>query len=180
MPVDEPPIDWSLDPLQTPTERPPFEVPTRRGSAMLTPRAEYDISAVVAGSERYRFDDPALLSPLDLILTWGELPTPAYRDKLDYSQSWRFFFWRTEDLDLDARYVIHHAANTHLIPANRNVKRALLAIDRGDEVRLGGLLVDASAPGFRWPTSLVRGDHGDRGCEILYVESVRIGNRIYR
>lgn len=172
-------IDWRREPIQTPTERTPFEVPTRSGPALLTPRAAYEIAAVVAGSERYRFDEPALVSPLDLVLTWGELPTASYRPKLAYSQQWRFYFWRTEDRSLDAGYVIRHSANTHMIPATPNVERALLALDVGDEVRLRGLLVDVAAPGLRWPTSLVRGDHGDGGCEILYVESVRIGEREY-
>ena len=176
----ETPIDWRREPLQTETTRPPFELATAKGAMTLTPRAAYDIAAVVAGSERYRFDDLAFLSPLDLVLTWGDLPTPAYRDKLDYSQSWRFYFWRTEDLALDKSYVIRHSANTHLIPASRNLERALLAVDAGDELRLRGLLVDSSAPNFRWPTSLVRTDHGDRGCEVLFVESAQIGDRLYR
>jgi hypothetical protein len=173
-------LDWSRDPVQRESTRGPFEIPTRKGPATLTPRADYEIVAVVEGSERYRFDDPALVSPLDLLLTWGELPTPAWRDRLDYSQSWRFFFWRSEDPTLDASYVITHSANTHIIPANPNVRRALLALDRGDAVRLRGLLVDVLAPGFRWPTSIVRTDHGDGGCEILYAESVEVDGRLYR
>jgi hypothetical protein len=173
-------IDWSLEPKQGETDRAAFELPTRKGPATVTPRASYDIAAVAKSSERYWFDPPALVSPLDVVLAWGDVPRPAYDDKLDYSQSWRFFFWRTDDLALDAGYVIAHTANTHLIPANRNVRRALLAIDRGDEVRLRGLLVDVATPDFRWPTSLIRTDHGDEGCEILYVESAQIGERVYR
>jgi hypothetical protein len=173
-------LDWSLDPVQRESSRAPFEIPTRKGPATLTPRAEYEIVAVVEGSERYFFDASAFVSPVDLLLTWGELPTPAWRDRLDYSQSWRFFFWRSEDRTLDASYVIAHSANTHVIPANPNVRRALLALDRGDAVRLRGLLVDVRAPGFLWPTSIVRTDHGDQGCEILYVESVERAGRIYR
>jgi hypothetical protein len=173
-------IDWSRDPLQRETDRAPFELATRRGPATLTPRASYDIAAVAKSSERYWFDAPALVSPLDVVLAWGDVPRPAFDDKLDYSQSWRFFFWRTGDLSLDAGYVVAHTANTHLIPASRNVRRSLLGIDTGDEVRLRGLLVDVTTPGFRWPTSLVRDDHGDEGCEILYVESAQIGDRVYR
>ncbi len=119
------------------------------------------------------------MSPVDFALTWGELPTARYRDALDYSQSWRFFFWRTEDLSIDADYVIAHAANTHLIPANGNVEKALFAVDRGDDVRLTGLLVDVVGPGLRWPTSTVRTDHGDGGCEILWVEAVEVDGRRY-
>jgi hypothetical protein len=173
-------IDWRRDPVQRDTDRAPFGIASRKGEVTLTPRAAYELSAVVASTERYWFDPPAIVSPLDVALAWGEIPTPAWQEKLSISQSWRFVFWRSDDPSLDAGYVIRHTANTHTIPANRNVKRALLALDRGDEVRLAGLLVDVAAPGFTWPTSLVRTDHGDEGCEILYVESVARGGRIYR
>ena len=159
--------------------REPFELETGRGALTLRPRAAYDVAARVEGVERYRFDDMAFVSPVDFALTWGELPTPRYRDALDYSQSWRFFFWRTEDLSIDPDYVIAHAANTHLIPANGNVEKALFAVDRGDEVRLTGLLVDVIGPGLRWPTSTARTDHGDGGCEILWVEALEVGGRRY-
>ena len=180
LPPAESAIDWRADPLQRETDRKPFEIASRKGPVTIAPRAAYEISAVVESAERYWLDPPALVSPLDLALAWGEVPTKAYRDRISISQSWRFVFWRTDDPALDTGYLIAHAANTHTIPANLNVRRALLALDRGDEVRLAGLLVDVDAPGFTWPTSLVRTDHGDQGCEILYVESVVEGGRIYR
>lgn len=170
-------IDWSREPVQTPTDREPFELETSRGALTIVPRASYDVAARVEGAERYRFDDLAFLSPLDLLLTWGELPTSRYRDALEYSQSWRFYFWRTADLGLDADYVISHSANTHLIPADEGIERALLTIDAGDDVRLTGLLVDVRGESFRWSTSTVRTDHGDGGCEILWVEAVEAGGR---
>jgi hypothetical protein len=180
LPGDLAAIDWRRDPLQSETDRAPFEIASRKGGVTLAPRATYEISAVVESTERYWFDPPAVVSPLDVALAWGEIPTPAYRDRLSISQSWRFVFWRSDDPALDTGYVIAHAANTHTIPANPNVRRALLALDRGDEVRLSGLLVDVAAPGFTWGTSLVRTDHGDQGCEILYVESVVADGRVYR
>ncbi|MCB1009356.1 MAG: hypothetical protein KDB94_10740 [Acidobacteria bacterium] len=173
------PVDWRREPVQEPTERKPFRIETRHGFVRVTPRASYDVAARVEGSERYWFDATAFLSPVDLVLTWGELPEARWRDALDYSQSWRFYFWRTEDLELDASYVIQHSANTHMIPASADVRRALLAIGRGDEVRLRGLLVDVHGDRLVWKTSTVRTDHGDHGCEILWVESVQIGRRLY-
>ncbi|HSM13266.1 MAG TPA: hypothetical protein VLA66_04295 [Thermoanaerobaculia bacterium] len=174
-------VDWSRDPIQTPTDRAAFDLDTRKGRVTVTPRATYDVAAVVERVEPYWLDAVAFLSPFDLALAWGEVPTPAIRDRLDVGQSWRFFFWRTEDPSIDVGYVIEHSANTHVIPANANVRRALGTIDAGDEVRLHGLLVDvASDRGLTWQTSLVRTDHGDRGCEIVWVESVQIGSRFYR
>lgn len=173
-------VDWHRDPLQQATERTPIRLDTRHGRVTLTPRAAYDVAAVVESVEPYWHDATAFLSPFDLALAWGEVPTPAIRSRLEIEQSWRFFFWRTEDPSVDVDYVIRHTANTHVIPASVNVRRALASVDAGDEVRLRGLLVDvASDRGLTWKTSLVRTDHGDRGCEILWVESVQIGSRVY-
>ena len=173
------PVDWSREPIQEATDREPFQIDTHRGSVRIRPRATYDVAARVEGRERYWFDATAFLSPVDLVLTWGELPEPHWRNALDYSQSWRFYFWRTDDLSLDADYVIRHSANTHVIPATANIRRALLGIGRGDEVRLRGLLVDVTGDRLSWRTSTARSDHGDRGCEILWVESVQIGRKLY-
>jgi hypothetical protein len=174
------PVDWRRDPIQAATERPPFELATRRGPVRVTPRASYDVAARVEGKEPYWLDATAFLSPFDVALAWGEVAEPALRDKLEVGQSWRFFFWRTSDPSVDVAYVISHAANTHLIPASANVRRALATLGAGDAVRLKGLLVDiAAANGLTWRTSLIRTDHGDHGCEILWVESVQIGDRLY-
>jgi len=173
--------DWRRDPLQTPTDRAPFELATRAGRVTVRPRAEYDVAAVVQSVEPYWLDATAFLSPFDFALAWGEVPGPAFAGKLDIDQSWRFFFWRTDDPDVDVDYVIRHTANTHLIPASANVRRALAMVGSGDGVRLIGALVDVrSDRGLTWNTSLVRTDHGDHGCELLWVESIQIGGRIYR
>ena len=172
-------IDTRIEPVQSATARAPFELATRRGRVTVRPRAAYDISAWVAGVEPYRIDATAFLSPFDFALFWGDAAEPPLRDRLDVSQSWRFFFWRTPET-VDTGYVIAHSANAHVIPGSANVRRALAAVDAGDRVRLRGLLVDvASEHGLSWTTSLVRTDHGDHGCEILWVESVQVGDRIY-
>jgi hypothetical protein len=173
-------IDWRREPIQEPTARAPFALETSRGEVRLRPRFAYDVAARVLGAERYRFDDLAFLSPVDLALAWGEAAEPEVVAGLDVSQSWRFYFWRTDAPDLEPERIIRHSANTHAIPATANVRRALLALDRGDEVRLTGLLVDVQGRDFRWHTSTVRTDHGDGGCEILWVEAVEAAGRRYR
>lgn len=174
------PVDTRREPVQVATARPPFELATRKGPVRLTPRAAYDVAARVESKEPYWLDAVAFLSPFDVALAWGDAAAPELRRKLEIGQSWRFFFWRTADPTVDIAYVIAHTANTHLIPGSANVRRALALLGRGDEVRLQGLLVDvAGTDGLTWNTSLVRTDHGDRGCEILWVESVQIGARVY-
>ncbi len=173
-------VDWRRDPIQEDADREPFELETGQGRVTIRPRARYDVAARVESVEPYWLDPTAFLSPFDLALAWGDVATPELRSKLEVGQSWRFYFWKTSDPDVDIGYVIAHSANTHVIPASANVRRALATVDRGDEVRLRGLLVDVRGErGLTWKTSLTRTDHGDGGCEVIWVESIQIGRRLY-
>ncbi|MDX1631425.1 MAG: hypothetical protein R3234_06170 [Thermoanaerobaculia bacterium] len=175
------PVDWWTLPRQSETRRSAFSVETRKGTITLTPKAAYRIQAVVASAERYWIDRSAFLSPLDLALVWGPVGTPKVRKEIDFYQADRFCIWSTR-LSFPRPDTIHrHFANVHLIPGNRNLRWALLTLDPGDEVGLEGLLVDATGPGgFRWTTSLSREDEGKGSCEVLFVELVQIGGRLYR
>jgi hypothetical protein len=175
------PIDWTAEPIQASTDRHPFEIETRKGKVTLDPRASFDASAVVTGDEHYRFDDGAFLVPVDLVMTWGKLPEEPYKSKVSYGQITRYYFWRTKGWDLDLHYIKTHSANMHMIPADDNVRRALLAVGTGDAVRVRGLLVNAQREdGFHWKTSITREDDGPGACELVWVEEIQIGRKVYR
>jgi hypothetical protein len=175
------PIDWSADPIQASTDRRPFEIETRKGKVSLDPRASFDVSAVVTGDEHYRFDDGAFLVPVDLVMTWGKLPEEPYKSKVSYGQITRYYFWRTTTWNLDLHYIKTHSANMHMIPADDNVRRSLLSVGTGDAVRVRGLLVNAKREdGFYWKTSISREDDGPGACELVWVEEIQIGRKVYR
>jgi hypothetical protein len=144
------------------------------GNWMLTPRATYEITARVLGREDYRFDALADLIPEDLALGWGPMSDNAVLDRFEISQSSRFFFWRPLDaLPIASREVIEHSANTHVIPADATIARALGRLRIGQVVRLRGLLVDGKRnDGMIFRTSLTRQDSGEGACEVLYVEDI--------
>ncbi|HXO43032.1 MAG TPA: hypothetical protein VN999_16395 [Thermoanaerobaculia bacterium] len=173
-------VDWRGEPVQGATWRTPFAWPTRRGEVQVRPRAAFDISAVVAAEEPYNFDDSAFLSPVDLVMTWGRLPEEPYRSRVSYYQITRYYFWRTRDPSLDLHYIATHSANMHMIPATHNLARALAHVGSGDRVRLRGLLVDVEGSGFRWQTSMTRDDAGPGACELVWVEEMQRGRRLYR
>ncbi len=180
VPTDAP-IEWQREPLQTDTERVAFVVPTGSGEVTVRPRAAFDIAAVVAAAEPYSLDAGAFLVPVDLVMTWGQLPLEPYRGKVSYSQMARFYFWRTHDGSLDLHYIATHSANMHMIPATRNLARALAHVGSGDSVHVRGLLVDVESDrGFRWATSLTREDTGPGACELVWVEELQRGARLYR
>src|SRR5260370_17242992 len=70
------PLDGALapdEPVQTDLESAAGAAPVRLGRWMLTPRANYDITARILSREDYRFDRLADLVPEDLALGWGPM-----------------------------------------------------------------------------------------------------------
>lgn len=143
----------------------------------------YDISALVVGTHNYSDSDlSGKLAPKDLALAWGSVA--EYNDRIDFhwSQSNRWYYWKTNTYDEinvvgGSDGVIQHSANNHLIPADDTIRDAVKQIDAGDYVRLKGYLVNISASkpdgtNFWWNSSTSRDDTGDGSCEVIYVTSV--------
>lgn len=150
--------------------------PINSGVYTLEPLANYEIEARVLGREPYRSGREAELSPLDLALGWGAMSDSAVLAHLSISQGGRFYFYRWQnEAPIPSDEIAEHSANTHLIPANDQVREALDAVRVGQVVRLRGQLVEASAAdGWRWRSSLTRNDTGAGACELFRVESIQI------
>lgn len=168
-----------LDPIQVDIAEPtPIHLRRRGTDFTLTPRAAYDISALVVSRERYWLGAAGALIPWDFALVWGNLVRDPYRGNIDYMQSGRFYNWSTNDGRLDLGTIASHSANVHLIFQNGRVSTALARVRSGDVVRLEGQLVDArGSEGFEWKTSLSRTDTGPGACETMTVRAVTIGGR---
>jgi hypothetical protein len=176
---------WDQRPLTHPpgvlAPNPPVQVEVGNSvfgvdSYVLTRRARVDITARVLGTEPYRLGREADLSPLDLALGWGAMSDSALLDRLEISQSGRWYHWRYEHaLPVPEQQVITSSSNMHMIPATRRVERALKKLRVGDIVSMEGYLVDADHPsGWRWRTSMSRSDSGNGACEIVYVEFIDV------
>ena len=173
--------DPTGEPIQEESGRAPFREWRRMKEFVLTPRASYDISALVLSTERYRFGAAGAILPWDFAVGWGEAVTQDVFGRISVSQFSRFYSWSTRDPSLDVRAVTRSSANVHLIAASRRIERGFARVRRGDVVRLEGDLVDIEGPdGFTWKTSLSRDDTGPGACETLYVRWLTVGSRRYR
>lgn len=145
----------------------------------LTPRASFKAEVRVLGRSRYRLGRLADVSPLDVAVGWGPMSDSAVLERIDISQSNRFYFWRYEDEPPIPRADIEsHSANWHLIPADDSAWRRLRRLRVGDVVTLEGRLVDLQHPETGTiRTSLRRDDTGAGACEIMLVESVSLHHR---
>lgn len=171
-----PKADWkgipaAREPVQSEAGLPPAFA---HGEHTVTPLARYSVTAVVLGRERYRNDPEADLSPLDLALGWGPMSMAGVINELKFSQSGRWYEYRWPDEPpLEPGRMSVHSANTHCLPADKEVRRALLAVKRHELVTLEGYLVEVTGPeGYRWRSSLTRGDSGARSCEVFWITSV--------
>lgn len=151
--------------------------PIAHDGYLLHPVARFETEALVLSRnpQRWPFADAAKdLSPIDLALGWGLMSAPNTLEKLHIWQWGRFYFWRVRRGEVfDPAMAVPLSTNVHLIPANPEIRRALMRARPGDLIRLEGKLVDAHREDLGWwRTSRTRTDTGDGACEILFVERV--------
>lgn len=141
----------------------------------LSPVANYQVDALVVGTQRYRWGDLADVSPVDFVLAWGKLAQPHVQSKVKVSQDERNMQLTFEDQglykQLGQRTVVASAANHLMVPASDAVRGQLLEVRSGQSIRARGYLVDVmhkEASKIR-KTSRTRTDVGDASSEIFYV-----------
>lgn len=162
------------EPLQTEMD----PVPTLTlGRWSLMERARYEITARILSREDYQFDLLADLVPEDLALGWGPMSDNRVLGAFEITQSVRFYSWRpVRPLPIAVKEVIEHSANTHVIPADPDVRSQLARLRVGQVVHLTGFLVDGTRnDGVSIHTSLTRTDSGAGACEVMLVERVSVG-----
>lgn len=141
----------------------------------LQPLQDFAIEARVLASEVYRSDREADLSPVDLALGWGPMSDSAVLDKVQISQSGRFYYWRVDEFPIPRRQIEQSSANMHMIPADGSIEKRLKAVRPGETVRIQGWLVEArGSDGWRWRSSLTRDDIGAGACEVIFVRDLQV------
>jgi hypothetical protein len=158
-----------------PEQTDPTLAPFRLGTALITPRANYDIIARVLSVDRYRVDGGSWLAPVDFAVGWSKMSDSAVLKHFRVTQGGRFFTIYPDDDAIDLHEALRLASNMHLVPATLRVRDQLLRTRVGNIAHLRGYLIDANRDdGFSWHTSLTREDTGDGACELMWVEAVEL------
>jgi len=147
------------------------------GQYTITPLASYSIKAKVLSREDYKFDRLSDLSPMDLAVGWGKMSDEAVLEKIDISQSVRFYHWRVDEFPIPRKEIETYSANIHLIPADDNIKSRMNSTKQGEIIELQGKLVKIEASdGWKWASSLTRDDINAGACELIWVEDFQLVN----
>lgn len=185
IPADPSLIDYTANPIQETVQN--VYIPVFRfGDAnhYLDAKASYEISGQLVSKRRYVSGFMHKLSPWDYALAWGGLVQQL--DKLKFKQVVRFALYKYSAKNpVDPHFVGRHFSNNHLIPANTNIRKAMARAGKGDKIKLQGYLVYVKSFAKKggsatWNSSLTREDEGNGACEIIYVESLQINDRLYR
>jgi len=141
----------------------------------ITPLANFEATALVLKSRRYRFDTEARISPVDLALGWGGMADPDLLSRLRITQGGRWYRWRALDQNVNRQEVSRQSANMHMIPSSEAIRRTLFRVKAGDVVSFSGYLVRVDRPdGWKWLSSLTRTDTGSGSCEIVWLKDLFI------
>jgi len=153
---------------------PETSAPISHGAFSLKPLALFSVDARVLHRRNYRYDAGAALVPVDLALGWGPMSDEAVLDKLNISQSMRFYWYQYRlPPPIPAAEIVSHSANMHIIPATPAIAARCTSLRPGSLVHLVGNLVEASGPKIgHWRSSLSRNDSGNGACELFYVEEI--------
>jgi len=183
--VDSEAIDIKGDPVQLPLEnQEPIKISAKGYDMTLQPKAEYVLKGLVLSRKNYGSGWNATISPCDLAVAWGKMTTTGLYKKVRWSQSNRWYYWRyDEEFPFDNTFIARYSANVHAIPANDNLRAALLHVSPGDTVEAYGWLVYVDAVkdqnNFWWNSSLSREDAGDGSCEVMYIEEIKYRGMLY-
>jgi len=169
------------EPVQTPTDRQPFDVRYADVDYRVEPEFAYDITGLVVS---YRYHDGnsrmhALandhLNMLDVCVIWGSNPANERLREIDF---WNGIFtcnFETRDAAAWAAFDVNQVSNNHLISGDERIRDAVRGIHIGDQVRIRGYLAGySSAGGYKRGTSTTRTDTGNGACETIYVEDFRM------
>ena len=135
--------------------------------------ANFELKAKVLGKERYTFGTESEISPYDLALGWGKMSDQSVVDKIEISQSSRWFFWKVESYPISKKEIEISASNMHIIPANEEVENQLSDLIMGEIIYLKGYLVEVNkGNNWHWKSSLSRNDTGNGACEVVWVNKL--------
>jgi hypothetical protein len=137
--------------------------------------AEYKIKARVLSRNNFSVGRESKLSPVDLALGWGPMSDQNVIDKIEVTQSNRWYHWETKSLPIPFDQIRLNSANVHIIPKDELVEEKLDEVYKGSLIEMKGYLVEVNADdGWHWKSSLRRDDTAGGSCELFWVEELTI------
>lgn len=186
-------VQLHRDPLQTAENiPPPFQVKKNKLTYVVTPLFNYELFGLVVSQHRSdslldvshrRWQD--YLNIKDLCVVWGKNISSGVYRKMKYWNRDFTCMCEFPDEETAKLFSWSHLSNNHILCADKDLSRRILAVRPGDQIYFKGFLVNYSQPAnqFSRGTSTVRDDSGNGACETVFVTNFTIlqrSNRVWR
>jgi len=161
------------NPVQLPTERPPFTACVNDQTHNVEPLFDYRIAGMVVScgfSENlaiHRKDD---LNIMDAGIIWGDNLDPDIYQRIKFHNNGVWLHANAKDKGVWDQLNPQQLSNNHLLCTDPRLKKRIKAIKRGDVVLISGSLVSYSGRG----SSTSRDDDGDGACETIWVDEFEL------
>ncbi len=136
---------------------------------------KYKIKGQVLATYHYLpFSTSNKMSPVDVGLAWGYLLNePDFKNMKCHETGFRRLICTSPpSLDVEGLY-----SNNHLVASNKETKRLMKKIKKGDYIQIEGYLVNmywgTKNSRSYWTSSTSRFDSGDGACELIYVTDIK-------
>ncbi|HCY74636.1 MAG TPA: hypothetical protein DHV28_01830 [Ignavibacteriales bacterium] len=137
--------------------------------------AEYKIKARVLSRNDFSIGRESEISPVDFALGWGPMSDQDVIDKIEITQSNRWYHWKTDSYPIPQQEISLNSANVHIIPKDDLTEEKIKNVYKGSLVEMKGYLVEVTVDdGWHWKSSLRRDDTAGGSCELFWVEELTI------
>lgn len=165
------------EPVQTSTDKKPFETQANGHTYQIEPIYEYEISGLVVSDHASNswFDNVHeqwndYINTKDICVIWGKNVTNPLLSKLNFSHGAWTCYVSAKSGEVWSSFSMDQLSNNHLIPANPEIAKLIAESNIGDEIRIKGQLVNYSVnKGPQRKSSTIRTDTENGACEIIYV-----------
>lgn len=137
--------------------------------------AEYKIKARVLSRNDFSIGRESKISPVDFALGWGAMSDQDVIDKIEFTQSNRWYHWKTDSYPIPQKEISLNSANVHIIPKDDLIEEKINNVYKGSLVEMKGYLVEVTVDdGWHWKSSLRRDDTAGGSCELFWVDELTI------
>jgi hypothetical protein len=167
------------EPLQTETERQPFEFDYMGNTIRVQPVAEYRLQGLVVSHNNIKsiadiYHDSSSVDTRDLCVVWGNNLESGDLEKVEFwSGPWTCYYRFGHGVRFDSTAM----SNNHMITSDPRLRQRLEDVKIGDQIMMAGALVNYQ--GHDWGdfwrrTSTTRTDGGNGACEVFYFDDLEI------
>ena len=174
------------EPIQTETNKVPFEIRKNNITYVITPLYNYELNGMIVSYndssnwlDYYHKKWEDFINIKDVCVIWGEnIETGIYK-KLKFSSGSYTCYWKTKPnitYNEWSEFKNNCISNNHLLSVNKNINKKIMDTRIGDQIHLKGYLAAYAIKGgsFNRGTSVSRTDAGNGACEVIYLTDFQI------